>query len=397
MSDKPLIVLVGAKETIVRIVKSVGVEVLLIDLPTEIDPAAIRLADKALAIDIVSIKFDDLFKMIASVSPRKPAGFIAVSDPWLLIVSHLNKAFGCLGASPETTLAMLNKDLMRKILDEIGIPSVPWQHVQKESDLVGFMTKYPGPIIIKPVDGRGSRNIYKVNSNIEAAKELWAKLVKLEETGWLAEVFLEGPEFSVETVTENGRHYVITVTDKHKNNNFVEIGHRIPSQLAEDLKKQIAESACAVLTSLKLNFGPAHTEVILTKQGPRVVETHNRVGGDRIGRLCEMVYGCHPIAWMAAKLANISPPKIYEKPDGGATIAFFTPTPGKVKLISGLEETKNIEGVEEIILSVKKGSVVKEVLSSNDRSGHVIAKGNNTQVSDAICSKAIKNIQIITE
>ncbi|MFJ5637943.1 hypothetical protein ACIQF5_35660 [Streptomyces goshikiensis] len=38
----------------------------------------------------------------------------------------------------------------------------------------------------------------------------------------------------------------------------------------------------ATLDALGIEFGPTHTEVILTSRGPRIIETHLRTGGDEL-------------------------------------------------------------------------------------------------------------------
>jgi hypothetical protein len=44
------------------------------------------------------------------------------------------------------------------------------------------------------------------------------------------------------------------------------------------------------LDAVQLEEGPAHTEITLTSRGPRVIESHDRPGGDRINELVRVAY-----------------------------------------------------------------------------------------------------------
>ena len=109
---------------------------------------------------------------------------------------------------------------------------------------------------------------------------------------FLMEEFLDGPEISVETLTFDGRHVVVAVTDKEIGGpGFVEIGHSQPSGCSAETLREVTRLVTDFLDAVGLRNGPGHTEVKLTSRGPRIVESHNRVGGGRINELAEIAYG----------------------------------------------------------------------------------------------------------
>lgn len=95
---------------------------------------------------------------------------------------------------------------------------------------------------------------------------------------------MEGPEVSVETLSFDGHTHIIAITDKVTTGSpeFVEMGHSIPSQLSIDTKLQIEKVVIAAIKAVGINNGPSHTEIIITKDGPKVVELGARLGGDNI-------------------------------------------------------------------------------------------------------------------
>src|SRR5207244_3567805 len=73
--------------------------------------------------------------------------------------------------------------------------------------------------------------------------------------------------------------------------NFVELGHTHPSSLAPATLERIEALTLQVLDAVGHRYGPSHTEIIVTADGPKLVETHTRTGGDRIFEIVELVHG----------------------------------------------------------------------------------------------------------
>lgn len=96
-----------------------------------------------------------------------------------------------------------------------------------------------------------------------------------------------GPEVSVETLTVNGECNVIQITDKITTGapHFVEMGHTQPSQLPENTKQKVAQLAKLANRAIGIINGPSHTEIIVTNEGPKIVELGARLGGDCLPRI----------------------------------------------------------------------------------------------------------------
>lgn len=100
----------------------------------------------------------------------------------------------------------------------------------------------------------------------------------------VVEEYMIGPEVSVETLTVNGECNVIQITDKITTGapHFVEMGHTQPSQLPENTKQKVAQLAKLANRAIGIINGPSHTEIIVTNEGPKIVELGARLGGDCI-------------------------------------------------------------------------------------------------------------------
>jgi biotin carboxylase len=99
----------------------------------------------------------------------------------------------------------------------------------------------------------------------------------------LAEKFMSGPQYSVECFSEQGEHQVVTITRKYSDPvSLVELGHVMPAPLEPADQEAVGAYVVRVLDALGVEFGPTHTEIVLTESGPRIIETHLRFGGDHI-------------------------------------------------------------------------------------------------------------------
>merc|ERR1711941_1071 len=100
----------------------------------------------------------------------------------------------------------------------------------------------------------------------------------------LCQEFLKGTEYVVDHVSRDGVHktMMVWVYDKRPTNggDFVYYG-MIPVDSASDEAKVLISYTRAVLDALKLDNGATHGEVMMTEDGPCLVEMNCRAhGGD---------------------------------------------------------------------------------------------------------------------
>jgi biotin carboxylase len=190
---------------------------------------------------------------------------------------------------------------------------------------------------------------------------------------------------------------VIAVTGKHTLPNFVECGHVIPAEIDQVTTSEVQNLTTRFLDAVGLRDGPAHTEIKLTPRGPRIVESHNRVGGDEISHLVREVYGVDMVAttlaWAFGKIDAVPAPPVPRK---AVAIRFFTPAPGRVRSIGGVNQVRTIPAVIDLHLDVEPGSRVEEVRSSLDRSGYLVTQAPTSAAALELCSRLSSQVKIVT-
>lgn len=100
----------------------------------------------------------------------------------------------------------------------------------------------------------------------------------------LAEEFLVGPLVSVEAITYKGKTTILGITNRTLGSlpYFVEVSYSAPVNLGINFDSELKSIAQKLLGSLEVDYGAAHIEYILTKNGPILVEINPRLGGGMI-------------------------------------------------------------------------------------------------------------------
>ncbi|MFG2507773.1 acetyl-CoA carboxylase biotin carboxylase subunit family protein [Streptomyces rubiginosohelvolus] len=204
-------------------------------------------------------------------------------------------ALGVATHLPETVSLVQDKHAMRERLRAAGVEDTAAGRAYGEEDLLAFGESAGYPFIVKPTAGTASFGVTLVHSPQEAAeayRRATGDFPGITRLGVLAEQYHEGPQYSVEAFSEAGEHVVVAVTRKYSDpENMVELGHVLPAPLESADREAIASHVARVLDALGVEFGPTHTEIVLTGEGPKIIETHLRVGGDDIFNLVKDAVG----------------------------------------------------------------------------------------------------------
>lgn len=378
-----------------KIAKSLGLEILYIQHKEKFSDSLLPYVDK-----VFLFNFEDeerLVSMARSIFALFPFDIsISINEHALVHAAIVREALDMPGNSAHVTKLLKNKHLMRQRLHSAGLSPVHACLGNTREDLMDFVDKHGLPCVVKPVDSAGSWGVIGIH-HVDQVEETWQKLQELGLSSFLMEEYLDGPEFSVETFTFHGKHVMIGVTEKITSN-FIEIGHSIPAQLNEETYSEIETFTKSFLDLIELREGPAHTEIKLTKRGPRVVESHDRPGGGRISKLLEITYGLNLKAMTLAWFCGLIQP-LEESPQvlKGSALRVLTPPPGIVKEIKGVDEIQQSEGLVELYIEVKEGSMVPPITKGQDRIAWIITEGVDVYEAINRCENLVKKVQIITE
>ena len=226
------------------------------------------------------------------------------------IVARACRRLGLVYSHPEAVAACNNKFLMRRVLKQHAIRSVPFalcnneEQLQQQAERVGY------PLIAKPPFGGASAFIRKC-ANWAELRSHYALFVKdhataayadfygcahtlLEDDGQrhdyipgrslLLEGYIPGIEGSVECVVAGERVHPLLINEKllltERSGTVLEnLLISPPTSFTDSQCEQIREYAVACLQAVGLTNAVVHFEFRMTPQGPVVIEINPRVGG----------------------------------------------------------------------------------------------------------------------
>lgn len=380
--------------------KELGYEVILVDY----DPEAVgfELADIKLVVSTL-----DQEEVLRQAQIYNPDVIItSTSDGPVRTAAYVNEK---MGKQPdlayEDSLCATIKSHMRDRLKECNVPIPQYFAVKNEEEFIKAVQEIEGDMIVKPADNAGSRGVVLLKKDPATGKTQPEDIISIYEYSKsnsrngivMVEEYMEGEEVSVEAMTVNGETTIITITDKLTTPPpyFVELGHAEPSRHSLMLQKKIKEITLQAVSAIRLQNGPSHTEVKLTKDGPKIVELAARLGGDFItSRLVPLSTGVDMVG-NSVVLATGGAIDLSRKWDKGAAIRFIPGKTGTIEKMHIPDEAKKLPGIEEIVLYKSVGDVVDGTKSSNDRLGHVVAIGVDAKEAIKKAEEAIEKISIV--
>lgn len=230
-------------------------------------------------------------EILAKCREIQPVGICSIaSDLAAITVNYVAENLGLPCNPTKYTEIQTNKYKMREALSAAGI-DCPKFVLTGESMDKELLKDFLFPVIVKPTDRSGSRCIMKLESADgleEAVKNACA--VSFEKKA-IVEEFIAGDEYSMETITQNGKHHYLATTKKFTTGapHFIETGHRQPSDLPQDILEKAKTIVFKALDALHVENSAGHSEFKVDASGNiRIIEIGARMGGDCIGS--DLVY-----------------------------------------------------------------------------------------------------------
>ncbi|MEI6555574.1 MAG: ATP-grasp domain-containing protein [Paludibacter sp.] len=288
------------------------------------------------------------------------------SDAAVPTVNFVAGKMGLTGNSFADAAVCTDKYKMRRRFAEFNVSSPKFVISDEGYSVENFCF----PVIVKPTDRSGSRGVKK----IENQGDLQVAVARAKSESFshqaIIEEYISGQEVSVESISWEGKHYILAITDKVTTGApyFVELEHHQPSQLSEEIQQKIKSETLKALNALNIRFGASHSEFKITDGGDVfAIEVGARMGGDFIGSdLVQLSTSFDFVeAVVNVALGNFEEPQIHSKKCSGVYF-LCKETEHLLPVIEHPEKYK------EIIKAEITDTNLKNIECSADRSGYLI-------------------------
>lgn len=230
------------------------------------------------------ISFKEKEEVLRVCREEKINGITSFSlESALPTVVYVAQAMGLVSNTEECVRLTETKFAQRQAFEKNGIPVPKYGMIEDESKLKELDFCYP--IIVKPLDSGGSQGVTKLDSKEGLVEAFRVAADHSRTKRVIVEEFVDGREFSVETLSHNGKHYILQITDKVTSGapHFIEMQHHQPADITTELAEKIKAIVEKALTVLKIENSPSHAEIKLNSKGELyIIEIGARMGGDFI-------------------------------------------------------------------------------------------------------------------
>lgn len=313
------------------------------------------------------------------------------AEPGVLLADKLSHYYRLRSNGLAKSLARRDKATMAEALRSSNIPIPDFLQTDNLDDARKFVRKHPWPIVLKPLDSAGTDGVHFCYSDAQLQEAFRQVMGVPNNMGSvnrevLIQTFLSGPEYMVNSVSYEGGHYITDIwrAEKSMVEGYAQIYDKnflIPSETDEYriLKKYVEK----VLDSLEIKYGPAHSEVIITKDGPKLLEVGSRVSGGVDPEFNQICLGSDQISLTVESYFNSS--KFIQRIDQpysirkhGLQIFLSSPKEGKVVAINTKQIFSDIPTLVNFELKLQEGDMLRKTFDLSSSIGVVHLAADKT-------------------
>ena len=296
--------------------------------------------------------------------------------------SYVSERLGLKGSTLSQAQISINKYVQRKHAELNGILVPKFILVFNYDEAISACDEIGFPIIIKPIDNRGSFGVAKVN-NLSELKYCYLNALSNSHSRFvLIEQFIDGYEITVDGYCFDGIPKSLTIAKKSKEGlgSQVSMDIKYPAEIPDYIYDKALVNNEFVNTILGFTFGMTHSEYMITNTGLiYLIESANRGGGVFTSEIIvPNVCGVNILEKYIDDVIGIKSKVIY--PDqiekNNVILKFFSFQPGVIKKISGFNEIKKNKGILKAKLNVKVGDQISVISNDGNRHGFIIFKSS---------------------
>jgi hypothetical protein len=318
---------------------------------------------------IADIVHDGDFAATAgAVAAFAPVAVVAGAEIGVEFADLLAERLGRPGNGTTLSAARRDKYLMVEAVRAAGLRAARQLRVTDADELAAWHRELGGRVVVKPPRSAGGQGVFFCDTPEESVAACLSlagadNIFSQPNEGAVAQEYLPGTEYVVNTVSRDGRHHVCEVwrVSRVSANGVIDLCDAF-SLMASDnqVVAPLEHYAFAVLDALGIRHGPAHLEIRMTPAEPCLVEIGARIAGGGIPACAGLAIGESQIEWTI---------DAYTRPDwfhgraGNpyplrrhcAMAGLISPVDGVLREYLGIEEIEMLESFYDLTTLVKPG------------------------------------------
>lgn len=248
----------------------------------------------------------DFAGTLDAVASYEPEAVVAGGEIGVEFADRLSEALGLCTNGTALSPARRDKYLQIETLRRAGLRATRQLLVTDPDALSLWHKEIGGRIVVKPIRSAAGDGVHfcaTPEESVAAYHEILGSqnIFSNRNDAVVAQEYLLGGEYVVDTVTCDGQHHVTDIWkyEKLEANGILDLtcGVRLLPRHG-DAQQALVPYAFDVLDALGIRYGAAHLEIKLTPDGPCLVEVGCRMAGLDLPGFCQIAIGEGQLEWI---------------------------------------------------------------------------------------------------
>ncbi|MDG4860908.1 ATP-grasp domain-containing protein [Streptomyces sp. T-3] len=313
----------------------------------------------------------DVSSTVEAIAGHAPTALIPGVERAVVLADRLSEKLGLPTNGTLLSRARRDKHLMLDTVRAAGVPSADQFLAGDLGSLLRWYAGTEGRVVLKPVSSAGNDSIAHCRdaTQVRAAFEGLIgtdNALGQRNDAVLAQEYLAGHEYIVNTVGRDGKHHVCDIWKVHhlsaNGAQDVPAGSELLPRRGPE-QDQLVAYTLQVLDALGIHNGPAHTELKLTPHGPRLIETGARICGADVHVPAGAATGESQLDWTVR--ACVDPERFHRRRDTdyqvlkhARIINMVSPVEGTLAGLPKMDRLRALESFHDVLHRVTPGAAI---------------------------------------
>ena len=388
IKGRVLLVLAASVQQVPVIRRCIELGARVITLDNRPDNPGHALAHRSYNVDI-----RDLQAVFDIAVKEKIDGVIAAaSDVAVETAAEIGARLGVIAPPVFATRALLSKLAFRETQQAMGLPTPQWS-----SDGSSPAT---GPWIVKPARASGSRGIRIVRDKAELSRVQGIAQAASLDGAAIVEAVLDGSQHTVEGWMQDGKIAAVMITDRLTAEAplVATVGHRTPTHVSPAAQAEICRDLSRLFQHLGYSTGPFDADVVMTRDGPVLLEASTRTGGNGLMQLVSAATGADVTQLLILHALNLLPALGAWNVGCAGVHVLGDPSGGRLVYKQDAMPALRAEPwLVELSLDLPSGSQVPAFTEGRDRYGHVVVTAKSPAELDGRLAEVLARLELAVE
>lgn len=327
----------------------------------------------------------------------QPHRIIGILEPLMVQMAEARERHGVHGTRRRTAELFRDKAKMKDALRAAGLPVARHKLVMSEGEARAFAKEVGFPIVLKPPAGMGAKGTFRVGSEEELLRAVRGMASPV-----LAEEFLRGREFSMETITIGGVPRTSSFSQylpgclEVVETPWIQWTCLLPREIDEPLYEGARKMGFAAIKALGLDDGMTHMEWFERADGSLAIgEIGMRPPGANISLMTGIAHGIDTYRTWARAVVDGELDAPWERKRAVGCAFLRGMGSGHVARVQGIDEAQHaLRVLGAHVAEVKLPTVGAPKSDSYEGDGFIVVHHERTDVVQAALKQIISTVRV---